>query len=75
MTPREKLQLSYEIAFSPPRLNEVWARIRAGAIQNNEETAELLDTALLLHQALPESDYPSQRALARLAQYQARASL
>ena len=46
MTPREKLQLSYEIAFFPPRLNEVWARIRAGAIQNNEETAELLDTAL-----------------------------
>ncbi len=73
MTPREKLQLSFEIAFFPLRLNEVWARIRAGAIQNNEETAELLDTALLLHQALPESGYPSQRALARLAQYQARA--
>jgi hypothetical protein len=73
MTPREKLQLSYEIAFFPPRLNELRARIRAGTIENNEETAELLDTALLLHQALPESGYPSQRALARLAQYQARA--
>jgi hypothetical protein len=73
MTPREKLQLSYEIAFFPPRLNELWARIRAGTIENTEETAELLDTALLLHQALPESGYPSQRALARLAQYQARA--
>jgi len=74
MTPREKLQLSYEITFFPPRLNELWARIRAGTIENNEETAELLDTALLLHQALPESGYPSQRALARLAQYQAHTS-
>ena len=73
MTPREKLQLSYEIAFFPPRLNELWARIRTGAIENTGETAELLDTALLLHQALPESGYPSQRALERLAQYQARA--
>ena len=54
MTPREKLQLSYEIAFFPPRLNELWARIRTGTIENTEETAELLDTALLLHQALPE---------------------
>jgi len=73
MTPREKLQLSYEIAFFPPRLNEVWAEIRAGTLPNIEETTELLDTALQLHQALPESGYSSQRALARLAQYQARA--
>lgn len=32
---------------------------------------DLIDTALLLHQALPESGYASQRALRRLAKYQA----
>ena len=73
MTEREKLQLSYELAFFPPRLNEVWTRIRKGTLTNRDVAAELLDTALLLHQALPEKGYGSQRALARLAQYQAQA--
>ena len=73
MRPREKLQLCYELAFFPPRLNELWNRIRSGKIENLEETAELLDTALLLHRALPESGYASQRALLRLARYQAQA--
>jgi len=73
MTEREKLQFAYELAFFPPRLNEVWSRIRKGTLTNREEVGELLDTALLLHQALPEKGYGSQRALARLAQYQAQA--
>lgn len=70
MTPREKLQLSYELAFHPPRLNQMWNRVKKGAPP--EGIKELLDTALLLHQALPESGYASQRALQRLALYQAK---
>ncbi len=73
MTEREKLQLCYELAFFPPRLNEAWYRIKHGATPRMDELGELLDTALLLHQALPETGFPSQRALTRLALYQARA--
>ena len=70
MTPREKLQYSYELAFYPPRLNEVWQRIKNG--DDVEHIKELLDTALLLQQALPETGFASQRALQRLALYQAK---
>ena len=72
MTEREKLQLCYELAFFPPRLNEAWDRIQHGAA-DVDKLGELLDTALLLHQALPEKGFASQRALTRLAMYQARA--
>lgn len=30
MTPRERLQLSYELALFPPRLNAFWHSIRDG---------------------------------------------
>lgn len=70
MTPREKLRYSYELAFYPPRLNAVWKQIKRG--DKPEGIEELLDTALLLHQALPETGYSSQRALQRLAIYQAK---
>lgn len=70
---REKLQYAYELAFYPPRLNEVWHRIKTGAMTDTSELGELLDTALLLHQALPENGFASQRALNRLALYQAKA--
>jgi len=70
MTPREKLQYCYELAFYPPRLNGVWQQIKNGGEEDG--IRELLDTALLLHQALPESGYASQRALQRLALYQAK---
>ena len=73
MTEREKLQFCYELAFFPPRLNEVWGQIKRSTVPNTDELGELLDIALLLHQALPEKDFPSQRALTRLALYQARA--
>ncbi len=72
MTEREKLQACYELAFFPPRLNEAWDQARSGA-PGTAELGDLLDTALLLHQALPEKGVVSQRALARLALYQARA--
>ena len=73
MTEREKLQACYELAFFPPRLNEAWDRIKRNAEPNIDELGRLLDTAELLHQALPERGFPSQRALTRLALYQARA--
>ena len=73
MSPREKLQRCYELAFYPPRLNELWTGIRKGTEGQLEEVGELLDTALLLHQQLPEGGVPSQRALNRFALYQAKA--
>ncbi len=73
MTEREKLQACYELAFFPPRLNETWDLIKRNAVPNIDELGALLDIALLLHQALPEKGVSSQRALTRLALYQARA--
>ncbi len=73
MMTREKLQSCYELAFYPPRLDEAWQRIKHGRSENIAELGDLLDTALLLHQALPESGFASQRALNRLALYQAKA--
>jgi hypothetical protein len=73
MTSREKLVLGYEIAFFPPRLNQLWGGWRNGDVAVNPEVAEALDIAQQLHLALPETGYSSQRALKRLALYQANA--
>src|SRR5437879_3124877 len=73
MTERDRLQLAYELALYPPRLNEFWRRLRDGAVEDLDQAGELLDQARLLHQALPESGYSSQRALNRLALCQAKA--
>jgi hypothetical protein len=73
MTAREKLKYCYELAFYPPRLNELCRILRRGDLENIAEVGEMLDTALLLHQALPSSGYASQRALNRLALRQAKA--
>jgi len=73
MTAREKLQAAYELAFHPPRLHRLWEQIKTNSLPDAEEAAELVDMALLLHQALPEEGFASQRALHRLAHYQARA--
>lgn len=72
MTAREELQHCYELAFYPPRLHQLWGQIKRGE-KGAEEVAPLLDKALMLHQALPEYGYASQRALQRLASYQAKA--
>jgi hypothetical protein len=72
MNPREQLEKAYALAFDPASLNELWGRIKRREIKDINETAKLVDLALLLHQALPESGYASQRALKRLAIYQAR---
>ncbi len=73
VTGRTRLQKCYELAFYPPRLNEVWQQIKVGDARRNAELGEMLDTALLLHLALPSDGYASQRALNRLALYQAKA--
>jgi hypothetical protein len=72
MTAREKIQLSYEFAFFPPRLNQFCGELRKGIGDISTGFLEALDDALLLHQALPSRGYGSQRALERLAIYQAR---
>lgn len=72
MSPREKLQAAYELAFYPPRLNRVWNDIKQQHVADTAELAELLDMAFRLHQALPEDGVASPGALKRLALYQAR---
>ncbi|MEI7732174.1 MAG: hypothetical protein WCO56_21545 [Verrucomicrobiota bacterium] len=71
MTSREKLVLGYEIAFFPPRLNQLWGGWRHGTMAVAPDVGEALDIAQALHLALPEAGYSSQRALKRLAMYQA----
>ncbi len=71
MTAREELQYCYELAFYPPRLNQVWQEIKKKK-KCKKELKPLLDKALILHQVLPESGFASQRALQRLALYQAK---
>ena len=62
MTSRDQLQTCYEIAFHPPRLDEVWRRIQRSDLEDLEALGECIDTALLLHQALPTATPPSARS-------------
>jgi hypothetical protein len=72
MTPREKLQRAYELAFQPAELNRVWNRMKNEDVDDPDTLGEILDIALVLHQALPEEGVACQRALNRLALYQAK---
>ena len=71
MTPRDQLQLVYELAFYPPRVHQFWSDLRGKVVIDREQTEDLLRKALLLHLALPEKGFQSQRALKRVANYQA----
>jgi len=71
MTAREELQYCYELAFFPPRLNHLWQQIKREE-REFDELKPLLDKALMLHLALSETGYASQRALQHLAVYQAK---
>jgi len=71
MTAREELQYCYELAFFPPRLNNLWQQIKRKE-REFDDLKPLLDKALMSHLALPETGYASQRALQRLALYQAK---
>ena len=71
MTARERLQLAYEIAFLPRRLNGLfrgWLK-NPSAVPVDELKA--LDEAAMLHLPLPQGGYASVRAVYRLAAYQA----
>ena len=72
MTPREKLQLSYELAFYPPRLNELWHSVRSPQNGVSDEIFAALDDASRLQLALPDAGFSSQRALEWPVVYQAR---
>jgi hypothetical protein len=72
VTPREKLEYAYKLAFYPPELNRAWNRVKNEDVDDPEALGEALDIALTLHQALPEERVASQRALNRLALYQAK---
>ena len=71
MTAREELKYCYELAFYPPRLNQLWQQVKRDE-SCYDKLKPLLNKALMLHQALPENGYASQRALQRLALYQAK---
>ena len=71
LTARQELECCYAYAFHPPSLNQLWQQIKRQEICE-DEARKLLDKALRLHMALPESGFASQRALQRLALYQAK---
>ncbi|MBI2924941.1 MAG: hypothetical protein HYY24_04455 [Verrucomicrobia bacterium] len=75
MTPRDKLQLAYELAFHPPRLNATWNDWDHGRVTDVTLLRETIQWALTLHQRLPETPAASLRALRRLALYQATSRL
>ena len=75
MTARETLQLAYELAFHPARLNAVWNESERGQINDVPRLRQVLNWALTLHQRLPEAPAVSGRALRRVALYQATARL
>ena len=75
MTPRQQLQMAYELAFHPARLNATWNEWEKGAIDDLSLLRQVLDWALMLHQRLPEAPAVSSRALHRLARYQATSRL
>ena len=59
MTPREKIQLSYEVAFYPPRLNFFTGKMRTGSFVADKDFWDVLDDARRLHLALPSKGYGS----------------
>jgi hypothetical protein len=71
VTARERLQLAYELAFHPARLNAIWNDWEQGGIQDLADLRLAVNWALTLHQRLPEAPAVSGRALRRLARYQA----
>src|SRR2546426_11686443 len=72
---RQNLQIAYDLAFHPARLNAAWNQWEQGTTADLAGLRVVLDWALTLHQRLPEAPAASGRALRRLARYQAIARL
>ena len=53
MTARERLQLAYEIAFLPRRLNGLWRKWVADPEHADPDELRALDEAAILHLPLP----------------------
>ena len=75
MTSRERLQLAYELAFLPRRLNGKWRGWVAEPSKADPDELKALDDAAKLLLPLPESRVVPTGALYRLALYQAGAAL
>jgi len=71
MTPRERLQLAYEYAFCPWRLNQRWRQWLANPTAADADELRSLDDAARLYLPLPQRPVSSKHALYRLAVYQA----
>jgi len=71
MTPRERLQLAYEYAFCPWRLNQRWRQWLAAPSEADADELRSLDDAARLYLPLPQRPVSSKRALYRLATLQA----
>jgi len=71
MTPRERLQLAYEYAFCPWRLNQRWRQWLAAPLDADVDELRSLDDAARLYLPLPQCPVSSKHALYRLAAYQA----
>jgi len=71
MTARERLQLAYEFAFCPWRLNQRWREWLAAPASADTDELRSLDDAARLYLPLPQRPVSSKNALYRLAAYQA----
>ena len=74
MTARERLQLAYEIAFLPRRLNGLWRKWVNDPEHADADELKALDEAAILHLPIPEGKGAPIGARYRLAIYQAGAS-
>jgi len=74
MTARERLQLAYEIAFLPRRLNGLWRKWVDDPEHADPDELRALDEASILHLPLPEGNGAPIGARYRLALFQAGAS-
>lgn len=74
MTPRERQQLAYELAFLPERLNGMWRKWDEARPAVDPDELKALDEAAMLHLPLPEGNAFASNAVYRVALYQAGAA-
>lgn len=74
MTPRERQQLAYELAFLPERLNGMWRKWDADPSVADSDELKALDEASMLHLPFPEGRVFESNSIYRIALYQAGAA-